>query len=115
MILSIIVNGYIHIQVIGMYCRLLNAQQGSSPMNHYFDPSFAVVYQYYLQQYMVILVFLHVLTSFTHLRYRWFLIKSLDKQKKKVLLDRSKHFLDPTIAAAIASGTCGKVWMFYNL
>ena len=45
-ILSIIVNGYIHIQVIGMYCRLLNAQQGSSPMNHYFDPSFAVVYQY---------------------------------------------------------------------
>ena len=46
-IFSIITNGYIHMQVIQMYCRLLNAQQGPSRVNHYFDPSFAVDYQYY--------------------------------------------------------------------
>ena len=80
-IFSVIANGYIYMQVIGMYCRLLNAQQGPSRVNHYFDPSFAVITNITLTTIYVQLGFLDVLICFMKLCYRLLLIRSLDKQK----------------------------------
>ncbi|RVW82987.1 hypothetical protein CK203_042521 [Vitis vinifera] len=34
---------FVHIQIIGVVCRMLNAQQARPSQSHYFDPSFSVV------------------------------------------------------------------------